>query len=146
MSGQLNSWITQLLFLVIESRAVAKNEKNRSINFLFPQYRRLFGHRRLQTETDSRPDMDFDSALLDLHAHVGWRRRRRQRCHAEAETDALDSVESAGSANHKLHFRLERWPRGGRSRRCGCTWSLPGLARLESQGCGAERVRSYGPC
>lgn len=89
--------------------------------------------------------MDSDSALLDLHAHVGRRRRRGQVCHPEAETDALDPVESAGSADHELHFRLERRPRGGRPRRCGCTWSLPRLARLEPQGRGPERIRSYGP-
>lgn len=89
--------------------------------------------------------MDSDPALFDLHAHVGRRRRRRQGCHAEAETDALDPVESAGFANYELHFRLERRPCRGRSRRCGCTWTLSRLAGLESQGCGSERVRSYGP-
>lgn len=118
---------------------------DRLIKLLF-QFRRFFGHRRLQAEIDSRSNMDANPTLFDLYAHVGRRRRRRQGCHAKAKADALDPVESTGFTDHKLYFRLERRPGGGRARRCNCTWSLSGLAGLESQGCGAECVRGYGSC
>lgn len=60
--------------------------------------------------------MDPDPALFDFYAHVGRRRWRRQGRYPEATTDALDSIESAGFADHEFHLRLERWPRGGRPR------------------------------
>jgi len=40
---------------------------------LFDFLYRFQRYRRLQIETHSRSDMDFNSSLLHLHADVGWR-------------------------------------------------------------------------